>query len=384
MTATGAGALPRTQARLAYLDVARGLCILAVVLVHVGFFHVFPLAGDPTGRPALKLWVVFNSAVLAEVRMPLLLLVSGWLASSKVRAGLGSGKTRWAIFANIHLLVVWTILYAIIERLTAPGPAQVATSTAETVPAALLEIVNPAFGPLWFVHLLAISLVVLSLGRRLPPALVIGALLAIGWVTLWYTGERAGIPRAVFFAVGVYLGPKVPAMVSSRPALIGAGAATLGFGVLAAVLPPLPRYPVEVAACVPLSILVLAVAAWATRARRLSVLTRPLAWVGRRTLGVYVLHWPLVGILTVWAANRAGDFGFLRRSQMMDVTYPLVVTLIIAATCVVAESALRRVGFGILFEPPTRLRRLVDPAARQQPAQPQAAVMTALATRPRA
>ena len=169
----------RSTARLPYLDVARGLCVLAVVLVHVGYFHVFPLAGDPAGRPALKVWEVFNSAVLSEVRMPLLLLVSGWLAGSKIRAGLGSGKTRWAVLGNVYLVVVWTCLYALVERLIAPGPALTATSRAESVPAVLLEIVNPSFGPLWFVYLLALATVLLCLTRRLPPALVT--------VTFWPT-----------------------------------------------------------------------------------------------------------------------------------------------------------------------------------------------------
>lgn len=335
--------------------------MLAVVLVHVGYFHVFPLAGDPAGRPALKVWEVFNSAVLSEVRMPLLLLVSGWLAGSKIRAGLGSGKTRWAVLGNVYLVVVWTCLYAIVERLIAPGPALTATSRAEWVPAVLLEIVNPSFGPLWFVYLLALATVLLCLTRRLPPALVVGALLLGGWVVYWRTGDPAGLPRAVFFAVGFYLGPRVPELIGSRRTLVRAGIATLVLGVAAALLSPLLRYPVEAAACVPLSILVLALTAWATRTRALDIVAKPMAWVGRRTLGVYVLHWPLVGALTVFGATHRADFAFLAHSQLWDIAYPIVVTALIAATCVVAETVLRRMRLSFLFEPPAALRRLVEP-----------------------
>lgn len=352
------------RVRLPYLDVARGLCVLAVVLVHVGYFHVFPLAGDPTGRPVLKAWEVFNSAVLAEVRMPLLLIVSGWLAGSKIRAGLGSGKTRWAVLGNLHLVLVWTVIYALIERLVAPGPAQIATSRAESVPAMLGEMAYPTFGPLWFVYLLALTTVVLCLVRRLPPALVLSALLLIGWAVFWRTGDPAGLPRAVFFAVGFYVGPALPQLIGSRRILVGAGAATLVLGLAAAVLSPLARYPVEAAACVPLSVLVLALTAWATRTPALRAVTTPLAWVGRRTLGVYVLHWPLVGLLTVFAASHGADFALLRRNDVVDILYPLALTLVIAATCVVAEILLRRAGLTILFEPPAVLRRLVEPRGR--------------------
>lgn len=364
----GTPARVRSRARLPYLDVARGLCVLAVVLVHVGYFHVFPLAGDPTGRPMLKAWEVFNSAVLSEVRMPLLLLVSGWLAGSKIRAGLGSMKTRWAVLGNVYLVVVWTVLYALIEWLVAPGPALRATSRAESVPAVLAEILNPSFGPLWFVYLLALSTVFLCLTRRLPPALVVGALLLLGWAIFWRTGDPAGLPRAVFFAVGFYLGPRVPDLIASRRALVGAGVATLVLGVAAALLSPLLRYPVEAAACVPLSILVLALAAWATRTPALRPVTAPLAWVGKRTLGVYVLHWPLVGLLTVFGATHPATFAFLQRSPLADIGYPLVVTLLIAAACVLAEAGLRRARLAVLFEPPAALRRLVAPRSTSRPA----------------
>lgn len=346
--------------RLPYLDVARGLCVLAVVLVHVGYFHVFPLAGDPAGRPLLKTWEVFNSEMLSEVRMPLLLLVSGWLAGSKIRAGLGSSKTRWAVLGNVHLVIVWTILYALVERLVAPGPALTATSAAESVPAVLREIVHPTFGPLWFVHLLAITTVFLCLTRRLPPALVLGALLLVGWAVSWRTGDPAGLPRAVFFAVGFFIGPKVPTLIGSRRVLLGAGVATVVLGAAAALLSPPLRYPVEVAACIPVCVLVLALAAWATRTRALHLVTTPLAWVGRRTLGVYVLHWPLIGLLTVFGATHRADFAVLRRSTLVDVVYPVALTVLIAAACVLAEAGLRRARLSILFEPPPVLRRLVE------------------------
>lgn len=346
-----------------YLDAARGLCVLAVVLVHLDYFHTFPLTGDPTGMPVLKAWEILNLTVLAQLRMPLLLLLSGWLAASKVRAGLRSGRTRWAIMRNVHLVVVWTVVYVVVERLVAPGPRSVATAHAESLTGLLREIVLPSFGPLWFVHLLAVCLVVLAAARRLPPALVLTALLLSGWAIERATGDPAGLPRAVFFAAGVYLAPRLPHLVRSRRAVVAAIPAALGFSALYAVAPESVQYPLDVATCLPLALLALAGMAWVTRRPLGLRLSRPLSWVGRRTLGVYVLHWPIVGIIAVTARRHAGDFGWLYHDTALAIAYPLALTALIAAACIALEAGLKRAGLGILFEPPARVQRAVDPAS---------------------
>lgn len=348
-----------------YLDAARGLCVLAVVLVHLDYFHTFPLTGDPAGMPVLKAWEILNLTVLAQLRMPLLLLLSGWLAASKVRAGLRSGRTRWAIVRNVHLVVVWTVVYVVVERLVAPGPRAVATAHTESLTGLLGEIALPTFGPLWFVHLLAICLIVLAAARRLPPALVLIALLLVGWAVERATGDPAGLPRAVFFAAGVYLAPRLPNLVRSRRAVVAAIPTALGFGALYAVAPESIQYPLDVATCLPLALLALAGMAAVTRRPLGLRLSRPLSWVGRRTLGVYVLHWPIVGIIAVMAGRHAGAFGWLYHDTALAIAYPLALTALIAAACIALEAGLKRAGLGILFEPPARMRRAIDPAGAE-------------------
>lgn len=348
--------------RMAWVDMARGFCVVAVVLVHVGIFHAFPLAGPADGRPLLKSWVVLNSAVLAELRMPLLLFVSGWLASSKIRAGLGSGRTRLAVLTNVHIYVVWSLVYVALELVLAPGGALQVFSDVTGGGSFVRELLYPQFGPLWFVWVLAVSIVLLAALRTVPPVFVVLGLVAVGWAVERLTGTPVGLPRVVFFAAGVYLAPHIQALLGSRRVLGIAGVAGLVFGAAMAFLPEPLQYPASVLACVPLSLLFLAVARLLCRWAPIRV---PFAWIGRRTLGVYVIHWPLVGLLVLWGVGHQAVVARLEGNDVLAVLYPLAITAIIVAACLGLESLLKRVGLGVLFEPPRKLADAVG--ARRDP-----------------
>lgn len=353
--------------RMAWVDMARGFCVVAVVLVHVGVFHAFPLAGDLEGRPLVKAWVVFNSALLAELRMPLLLFVSGWLASTKVRAGLGNGRTRLAVLTNLHIYLVWTLIYVAMELLLAPGASPQVFSDVDSFGGFVRELLYPQFGPLWFVAVLAASIAVLSLLRGVPPPLVLLGLVVAGWVVERATETPVGLPRAVFFAAGVYLAPQVRRYVDSRRVVGWSAAAAAVFGAAMLLLPPLLRYPASVLACVPLSIVFLALAKFLCRWRAIEA---PAAWIGRRTLGVYVIHWPLAGLLVIWGSQHPALVARWESNDLVAIAYPVVATAVVVALSLGLEALLKRAGLGILFEPPRRLREAVAggyrPATRRR------------------
>lgn len=347
MPATGkATAAP---VRLAWIDMARGFCVIAVVLLHVGYFHVFPLTPDSHGRPLARIWVLFNTAILADLRMPLLLLLSGYLARSKIRAGLQAARTRLAIVTNLHIYVVWTLIFFALGVLFYPNHG-VAPFDTFSVTGLGLSLLYPRIGPLWFVYVLFVSIAALALTRRMHPAAVLAGFFAVGWAIMTVTGEAAGLPRAVFFAAGALVGEALVELTDSRLATV---LALVGYGALTAVtqhMTPAFAYPLTVLAGLCAAVAFLAIAKVVSRLR---VLREPGAWVGRRTLGIYVLHWPLVALLTWVGVDRTELFDPWIDSQIIEVLYPIAVTAVIILLCLGLEALLKRVGLGVLFDPPT-------------------------------
>ncbi|MET4588832.1 acyltransferase family protein [Arthrobacter sp. 754] len=103
---------PAASSRIEWIDAARGLCVIAVVLFHVGYWHF--LKFEHAGSIAFPLWETVAIA-LGSVRMPLLLAVSGMLAASKIRNGFGNGKALSASLTNYYLYAVWLLVYALLS-----------------------------------------------------------------------------------------------------------------------------------------------------------------------------------------------------------------------------------------------------------------------------
>lgn len=342
---------------------ARGLSVLAVVFVHLWFFQVTPaLGGHFAERPLLHVLNLINDIVLADLRMPLLLFISGWLAGTKITAGLGSPRTRLSIATNAYLFVVWTLIYFALEKLVAPGTRETLTLYADTLPDLARSLLVPDLGPLWFVYALAILTTLLALARHLPTWVIVAAALATGWAVSPIMHSE-GVPAAmrvphlaIFFVAGVLIGPRVPSWLTSvRFVLVSALIAALSLPA-AHLIPVALRYPFSVveslAGCMLALGLARLLAHW-------DVARAPLAWVGRRTLGVYVLHWPMVGALVLASHRHPALFGAIRDSDTAVATYVLVATALIAALSVLIEIALRRVGAGFLFRAPAPLERAV-------------------------
>ena len=96
-----------TAARVGWIDGARGACVLAVVLFHVIAWHLADLAVAPG---AARIWDPVTS-YLGSLRMPLLLAVSGMLASDRIRAGFRRGGLLRRTVSTGYLYVVWTAIY---------------------------------------------------------------------------------------------------------------------------------------------------------------------------------------------------------------------------------------------------------------------------------
>ena len=357
---------PLPSGRQAWIDMARGFCVIAVVLLHIGLFHAFPLSPDSHGRPLARAWVLLNTAVLADLRMPLLLLLSGYLARTKAREGLRYARTRLAIATNLHLYLVWTLVFFALGVLAYPS-LEVPAQEGRSLHGLLASLLYPQTGPLWFVYVLFGSLTVLAATRRLPAALVLAGFFLVGWGVVAVSHDTAGIPRAVFYAAGALWGERIVRLTDSRPVALGA-LVTYG-GLMASIekLDPAVSYPVIVLAGVCAAVAFLTIAKILAPVRLLRV---PGAWVGRRTLGIYVLHWPFVAALTRLGTVHPDWFRPWLQSQTVVVLYPVVMTGVVIGLCMATERLLRAVGLGVLFDLPTALTHRLTRSARRHKATP--------------
>jgi uncharacterized membrane protein YcfT len=200
---------PEAQ-RYDWVDAAKGICIILVVLMH-STLGVEKALGTETWMHAFIDWA-------RPFRMPDFFLISGLFLASRIdrswRAYLDTKVVHFAYF-----YVLWlTIQFA----LKAPGMVG-EMGAAATLESYLWSFIDP-FGTLWFIYLLAVFFVVSKLLRDVPKAVVIaGAVLlrvfapVTGWVLLDEFSDRF-----VFFYTGYALAPVVFAFaerVAKWPAL---------------------------------------------------------------------------------------------------------------------------------------------------------------------
>ncbi len=214
MTPNGTSAI--TAERVDWVDYAKGLCIVMVVMMH-SVLGV-ELAAGQTGfmHPLV--------AFAKPFRMPDFFLISGLFLSVVIDRDWRTYLDRKVVhFAYFYLLWV-TIQFGF----KAPGFA------AETgwphVGFMYLESFIEPFGTLWFIYLLPVFFVVAKVTRRMPPLMIWGvaallemAHIATGWTVIDEFGARF-----VYFYSGYLFAHHVFALsdrARARPALALAGLA---------------------------------------------------------------------------------------------------------------------------------------------------------------
>jgi uncharacterized membrane protein YcfT len=180
MTANGTAAATRRPAapeRIDWVDYAKGICIVMVVMMH-SVLGV-ELAAGQTG---------FMHAVVAfakPFRMPDFFLISGLFLSQVI-------DRDWRVYLDrkvVHFAYFYVLWVTIQFGFKAPGfAAETSWSHAGFL---YLEAFIEPFGTLWFIYLLPVFFVVIKLTRRMPPPLVFGiavlleaAHVATGWTVI--------------------------------------------------------------------------------------------------------------------------------------------------------------------------------------------------------
>lgn len=276
-----------TGERVAWIDVARGVAIIGVVLFHAG-------AVAPDGTVARQLWNRFDLAVFTFI-LPLFFLLSGLLFERALNEE-WRPVLRRRVFPLLYLFVLWSCVFAVVSAMTkgTVGWDLTQNLTLQTV--------------LWFLPGLALDMLVFRALRRVPPGLhiVLAASIAFPFA-VWFPFDGYGLTHTphfyVFFALGGLWSSSIKFSVlrSTSPALLIAISASIGLLAAAALLPGgrAVLYALSPLATVPAVVLVSARIAGSRLPRAV------LGYIGRRTLPVFLVH-ALVLQLAAWVVLR-GD-----------------------------------------------------------------------------
>lgn len=280
--------------RVDWVDTAKGLAIVLVVIHHAVMFTVRTDLASPT-------WIAIDEA-FQVFRMPLFFLASGLFARSIVRR-------RWRDLWSSRLsLLVWTFgVWSVLRYtwfLAVPSPIDPhETDLVRLVGAPLW----PASG-LWFLHALVGFFVLTKLLTDRAPAwmvLVPAGLLSALWLSLPGIGNPSydGMLRYyIFFAAGCF-GREWIFVLAERltwPRTAFAGGLFV-FGALVLARTEAGRAP---GVALGVSTLALAAGVGMTRAATRLRLVAPLTGLGRQTLAVYVAHVIVLAAMTTVLATR--------------------------------------------------------------------------------
>lgn len=355
--------------RIDWIDAAKGVCILAVVLYH---FNQIVFQQIDFGQTAIPMFWNLTITALKPLRMPLFFLISGFLASRSV-TGRGWGEVRTSRVASLlWVYVLWVGLYWLfIEGVIRPMNVEVlpAGTHPETVAGVILQLISADTG-LWYLYALVLYFVackliqhtavpaVISIALGVVMHLASSLLLPPGW---WNIASL--LDYFFFFALGCYLKPFLARhyVQCNLKRLLVTGALTLvALGItwkLSAMEAPGVK-------------LVLALLMVSTTIDLFALLTerfrmRMLCDIGQRTLPIYIIHKLWIYALVMVMPETLYVEGALQNGMLAAT--PLVMTVVIGALCLLVHRALNHGPGHALFNMPHLFRRVAYRTRLLQP-----------------
>ncbi|MEV6600175.1 acyltransferase [Actinoplanes sp. NPDC051346] len=360
--------LPRVATepgRAGWADVAKGACILLVVMWHVIMKHYLRIDWH-LPAPIPGLWGFLGDQLL-PMRMPVFFTISGLFAASAVlRPWKVVARGRIAKF--YYLYALWFTVHTAVLALVPRFDTLAAHSALDVVEQLTITPTN-----LWYLVALALYFIVAKLTRELPtaavlaPALLLSAVASAGLLAA--PGNRGQLYQNLFFFLaGLRLRPWLErwAREANPRLLLGAGA---GYVVVMLAVGRLGAkqwfgvWPVVSALAVLVGI---AAAAQLERQRPVSDL---LAKLGRNTLGIYVMHMPLLALMHAALLAPFSEAGTATQ-LVLAVVLPLLLTALLTTVCLSLRTCFEAVGGGWLFDLPARRRHPPrTTSAEEQPTQ---------------
>jgi len=323
---------PSAPGRIDWVDYAKGICIVMVVMMHsvlgvelaagqAGFMHVLVAFAKP-------------------FRMPDFFLISGLFLSVVI-------DRDWRIYLDrkvVHFAYFYVLWVTIQFGFKAPSFA--AETNWSHVGFMYLESFIEPFGTLWFIYLLPVFFVVTKATRSLPPLLIWGvlALLEAAHVATGWTVIDEFCARAVYFYSGYLFADYVFALsdrARARPALALAGLALWALVNGGLVLSGFSEWPL-ISLMLGLSgaCAIVTIGTLLARAHRLNLLR----FCGEHSIVIYLAFFlPMAATRTL----------LLRAGLIHDIgTISLIVTVVGVAGSVAIWRIALALGANFLFERP--------------------------------
>lgn len=339
-----------TQARIrvSWIDAARAFAVLAVLVMHYRAYVVSPLDDYP--HFADRAWQILTTE-LTPVRMPLLLFMSGLLASSKVLTSASGALTRG--ISSLYLNGVWTTVYFLLSFfLVTSSPGEIPSLSQWA-----LQLVTPGSN-LWFIWALSAWAFAFILLRHLPPWLVLSAFFIISIFGILMRDDIPGggpmtstLRYGIFFALGVYGGRYAVRFLESH-VIVKAVVLT---GVYVAIdrlitvdgIDRLGRATlINLQSVAGIGL----VAAAMVICCRWNIFSAVSGFIGRRTLPLFVCHLPLL-----WLVMNVPVVRSLLTPPGAELFWPLFGGAFLTGGSLLVEVIARKVGARHLFDVPRGL-----------------------------
>lgn len=320
--------------RIAWIDCAKGLAILLIALHHATSYEtaIFGFTGTKLVFSWRNVGLLFY-----HIRLPLFFFLSG-VAASGFLSDRGP-RLKWSAVRGYALVyVLWSAALLFVV------PAWPDLVSPRAVPPEQFGGLAIGNSVVWYLWAILGCLLIAHLSRPLPGWAVIGGALTL---------------HALFDAADVLPG-HLPALERSLPFYL------LGFRYpnLPDYLPGLPRgsvaglaattsaiwwsefSPVLTEALLDLAGLGIGVFVARQLPGRWPSAVTPLAWIGRRTLPIYILHFPIIAAAGVTSAQFLAP---LPPSNPLVSIYAPLLAGIAVGTSIVLHVLLARIGAGWLF-----------------------------------
>ncbi|MFD5868930.1 acyltransferase family protein [Corynebacterium sp. NPDC060344] len=358
--------------RVDWVDSAKGLCILLVVLGHA----ITELAnhGYSTG-----IWEDVNF-MLGPIRMPLFFLLSGLFAAKALSESWHRLANR-RIWVMVWLYVLWVPLRDVILALL---PHSHVTESGFTAAPRILDsanwgsllynslhaLVEPT-SYLWFLWALALFAILSKATRHVPPVAQIAAAAAVNvfepFASVSWSWDFVS-KMYVFYLLGIYGAPIIFRMVARRPIWFLVASVSAYAVVATWIVVNFPSFNAGNQGVVRLFLSTAGVFAAVNIMAMLqgTVLVAPFEKIGRRTLPVFLMHIPMLSILAITADQ------FLSEDPGIPFQ-PVIAAVAAAAMCLGAYRLILRSGGGWLFKRPEWVVGLTTPTVAPAAASPSGA-----------
>lgn len=202
-----------SKSRVDWVDYAKGICIILVVMMH-STLGVEKAAGELSWLNPFIEWA-------RPFRMPDFFMISGLFLASRI-------DRPWRSYLDSKVLhfAYFYVLWMTIQFLTKGYGIYQKEGLSGTATAYLTGFLEP-YGTLWFIYMLAVFFVVVKVARRVPPLVIfaVGALLEISHVATGWLLIDEFAARFVYFYGGFWLARYVfafaaAASLASAPALL--------------------------------------------------------------------------------------------------------------------------------------------------------------------